>query len=296
MNQLIRDNLIQQGTNETFEATSLGKAIVAAGVSPRDGIFIHNEIKEAMQHFVMDSELHFVYMVTPVNIDDNSPINWKHFENELETFSDADNRVMKNCGINPKKIGDLAKEQYKKTRLPENNEDEILLARKYRRFYVALQLRALCNEETISSVAKRFDVARGNVQTLFESCHGFAAGMIKFCERMGWGMLGAVLEHMADRLRAGARADLLELARIPFVKSKTARCLWENGYRNLRAVAQADPGAIAKVLLLAQPKKRRDADEEDRCLKKLNARAAIIVQKAERMWDNDLTVDVEGDM
>lgn len=293
---LISDNLIFRDDYGNFEATSLGKAIVAAGVSPRDGIFIHNEIKEAMQQFVMDSELHFVYMVTPVNMDDSSAINWKCFEDEIETFSGADNRVLRNCGINPKKIAELSSRPFKKTRLPEESEADILVARKYRRFYVALQLRALCNEETISSVAKRFDVARGKVQALFENCHGFAAGMIKFCERMSWGMLGAVLEHMADRLRAGARTELLELARIPFVKSKTARCLWENGYRNLRAVAQADPGAIAQVLLLAQPEKRRVPEEEERCLMKLKARAEIIVQKAERIWDNDVTVEIEREM
>jgi DNA polymerase theta len=28
---------------------------------------------------------------------------------------------------------------------------------------------------------------RGSVQTLAQTCEGFAAGMIKFCETMGWG-------------------------------------------------------------------------------------------------------------
>ena len=65
--------------------------------------------------------------------------------------------------------------------------------------------------------------------------------MIKFCEIMGWGfvarilamlmgiltlvlnrVLAAVLDHFIDRLRAGARADLLKLSQITFVKSRTA--------------------------------------------------------------------------
>ena len=67
---------------------------------------------------------------------------------------------------------------------------------------------------------------------------------------MGWGMLSSVLEHMSDRLKAGAKADLLELAQIPFVKSRTARVFWENGLKSLRAVAEAEPKDLVPVLLL----------------------------------------------
>jgi len=52
-------------------------------------------------------------------------------------------------------------------------------------------------------VARKYQIPRGSVQTLAQTCHGFAAGMIKFCERMGWGALAAALDHMSDRLKAG---------------------------------------------------------------------------------------------
>lgn len=55
----------------------------------------------------------------------------------------------------------------------------------------------------IYNVARKYDIPRGAVQNLAQTCDGFAAGMIKFCERMGWGMLAAVLEHTSDRLKAG---------------------------------------------------------------------------------------------
>ena len=93
--------------------------------------------------------------------------------------------------------------------LPENTTEEIEMARIYRRFYTAFQLRDLCNEVPVHAVARKYDVPRGSVQSLVQVCEGFAAGMIKFCERMQWGMLQSVLEHMRDRLKAGARADLL---------------------------------------------------------------------------------------
>lgn len=74
--------------------------------------------------------------------------------------------------------------------------------------------------------------------------------MIKFCQRMGWGMLAAVLDHMRDRLEAGARADLLEMAQVAYVKSWTARVLRENGFRSVRALAEADPKDLVPVLMM----------------------------------------------
>lgn len=67
---------------------------------------------------------------------------------------------------------------------------------------------------------------------------------------MNWGMLAAVLDHMRDRLEAGARADLLEMAQVTFVKSWTARLLRDNGFKNLRALAEADPKDLVPVLMM----------------------------------------------
>lgn len=69
----------------------------------------------------------------------------------------------------------------------ESTPEEEQAMRVYRRFYMALQLRDLCNEMPIHVVARKYDVPRGTVQTLSQTCHGFGAGMIKFCEQMGWG-------------------------------------------------------------------------------------------------------------
>lgn len=63
-------------------------------------------------------------------------------------------------------------------------------------------------------------------------------------------MLAAVLDHMRDRLEAGARADLLEMTQVTFVKGWTARLLRENGFRNLRALAQAEPRDLVRVLMM----------------------------------------------
>lgn len=63
-------------------------------------------------------------------------------------------------------------------------------------------------------------------------------------------MLAAVFEHMRDRLQAGARADLLEMAQVAYVKSRTARIFWENGFRSVRALAESDPTDLVPVLMM----------------------------------------------
>lgn len=154
-------------------------------------------------------------------------------------------------------------------------------------------------------ISSRYKIPRGTIQTLAQQCHGFAAGIIKFCQRMGWGMLAAVLDHMRDRLEAGARADLLEMAQVTYVKGWTARLLRDNGFRNLRALAEADPKDIVPVLkmvrhldctsivkltlfLKVNPRKTQrnqlHPTEAERYAGKLLAKAEVIVASANKIW------------
>ena len=99
---------------------------------------------------------------------------------------------------------------------------------------------------------------------------------------------------MVDRLKAGARADLLDLAKIPFVKSRTARVFWENGYKGLRAVAEAEAKDLLPILLLAQPRKSRlDAEGEAKYHQKLLLRAEVIVGAANRLWEWQQQVEID---
>jgi replicative superfamily II helicase len=61
--------------------------------------------------------------------------------------------------------------------------------------------------------------------------------------------MSAVLDHVADRLKAGAKADLLALAQITFIKSRTARIFYDNGFKTVAAVANADPSELVPILM-----------------------------------------------
>ncbi|KAL2041439.1 hypothetical protein N7G274_005821 [Stereocaulon virgatum] len=293
LEELIDSGLVTLDRLGSYEATQLSQATVASYLTPEDGIFLYGELRRALRAFVMDGEMHIFYTFTPINnlgID----IKWPIFRREMEGLDESGLRVLEFVGVNPGLVNRMANSA---RQLPETKPEETRTAKVYRRFYAALQLRDLCNEIPIHVVARKFDVPRGFVQTLAQICEGFAAGMVNFCDKMGWGMLKAALEHMVDRLKAGARADLLELAKIPFVKSRTARVFWENGFRGLRTVAEAEATDLVPILVLAQPKKLRlDGDEEAKYHQKLLLKAEIIVGAANRLWARQQQVEIEEDI
>lgn len=271
-----------------FQATQLGKAVVASALEPEDGAFVHRELQRALKAFVMDGEMHILYTFTPVQ-DFGVTVNWQVFRNEMETLDDSGLRVLSFLGLKPTFINRMAQGGKMKEETPEERE----LSRIYCRFYLALQLRDICNESPIHAVARKYDVPRGSVQTLAQTCQGFAAGMVKFCEGMGWGMMAAVLDHVADRLKAGAKADLLELAKITFVKSRTARVFYDNGFKSVASIANADPMELVPVLMQAQPTKvRLQSKDEVKYGEKLLAKAKVIADSANRLWQLQMQQEI----
>ncbi|KAK6065809.1 DEAD/DEAH box helicase [Seiridium cupressi] len=309
---LVSMGFIVASDSTDLEATQLGKAIVASSLEPEDGAFIHRELQRALKAFVMDGEMHILYTFTPVQ-NFSTVVNWRVFRNEMEEMDASGLRVMSFLGLKPTVINKMAQGG----KMKESTPDEQELSRIYTRFYLALQLRDLCNESPVHIVARKFDMPRGSVQTLAQTCEGFAAGMIKFCEGMGWGyvdarlglmavvgnlqtqadlyyrMMAAMLDHVADRLKAGARADLLELAKITFVKSRTARVFYDNGFKSVAAVANADPTELVPILLQAQPTKvRLKSKDEEKYEEKILAKAKIISDSANRLWQTQMQQEI----
>lgn len=178
--------------------------------------------------------------------------------------------------------------------LKEDTPANISKARTYRRFYVALMLRELINERPVHVVAANYDIARGFIQQLAGTCRGFAVTSATFCKVMGWTGLAVLLEHYSWRLDMGVRDELMELARIPFVKSATARVFWECGLRTVEAVAGAEVGVVVEVLEKAQPRRLKVREEEEMKLRlTLEERAEIVIRAARRIYEQECAVVLE---
>lgn len=292
--ELIGTNLVSLDDAGHYAPSRLSLAIVGAALNPEDGMFIHGELEIAMKAFVLDTDLHTFYLFTPVQLSGLSGINWSVFRREIEHLDESGERVLGLVGVKPSLVNRMANSGKP---LPEDTPEALQTARRYRRFYAAFMLRELCNEVPIQSVARKYDIPRGFVQTLVQTCESFGAGMVLFCERMGWGMLKTLLAHMTDRLHAGAQADLLDLAKIPFIKSRTARVFWENGYTSVRAVAEADAKDLVPILALANPKKTKVyGDDEGKYQAKMRLKANVITSAANRIWAVEQQIEIEMDM
>lgn len=155
-------------------------------------------------------------------------------------------------------------------------------------------LRELINERPVHVVAANYDIARGFIQQLSSTCRGFAATSATFCKVMGWTGLAVLLEHYSWRLDLGVKDDLMELARIPFVKSYTARVFYENGLKTIEAVAAADVSVLRKALKMAQPKRLRLRQEEEvKMAVRLQERAEIVLAAARRIYEQECVVELE---
>ncbi|KAI0889947.1 P-loop containing nucleoside triphosphate hydrolase protein [Annulohypoxylon maeteangense] len=288
LEDLITMGFIHSDEPDSYVTTQLGKAVVASSLEPEDGAFVYREMQRALRAFVMDGEMHILYTFTPVH-DTSVMINWRVFRSEMEGLDDSGLRVMTFLGLKPTQVNKMAQGG----NLKETTAEEKEIARIYRRFYLALQLRDLCNEMPIHIVSHKYDTPRGAVQNLAQTCQGFAAGMIKFCEQMSWGAMAAILDHFSDRLNSGAKSDLLALTKITFIKSRTARVFYENGFKTVAAIANADPKELVPILIQAQPSKvRLKSKDEEKLEEKLVAKAKIIADSANRLWQIEMQQQV----
>lgn len=98
--------LIVNDSYSSFTATQLGKAIVASSVDPYDGVFIHAELTKTLKAFVMDGEMHILYVFTPVQ-DFGITLNWQIFRNEMDALDDSGLRVLGFLGIKPTAVQKL---------------------------------------------------------------------------------------------------------------------------------------------------------------------------------------------
>lgn len=99
LDELEKSELVHRSGTE-YSATLLGQAIVASALTPEDGLFVYRELRRALQAFVMDGEMHVLYLFTPVQGAETS-INWQIFGNEVERLDESNLRVLNFVGLKP---------------------------------------------------------------------------------------------------------------------------------------------------------------------------------------------------
>lgn len=123
----------------------------------------------------------------------------------------------------------------------------------HRRFFTALILHDLVNEEPLAVVSRRYKVQKGLLQSLQNSSATFAGMVTVFCRKLGWNCMEVLLEQFQGRLSFGVCRELCNLVRIPLLNRSTARLFYKHGYESVSAIANSTRDEIAKVLRESTP-------------------------------------------
>jgi replicative superfamily II helicase len=99
--ELVEEELVRRRDDESYEPTRLGQAIVASSFAPDDGLFVYDELRRALQAFVMDGEMHIFYMFTPLQVAQNTTIDWPTFRDQLDALDESGLRALQFVGVQP---------------------------------------------------------------------------------------------------------------------------------------------------------------------------------------------------
>ncbi|XP_024930711.1 helicase and polymerase-containing protein TEBICHI isoform X3 [Ziziphus jujuba] len=252
-------------TTKIYSTTPLGRAAFGSSLSPEESLIVLDDLSRAREGFVLASDLHLVYLVTPINVDIEP--DWELYYERFMELSALDQSVGNRVGVTepflmrmshgaPMRPSNRSRENMKglhgKCGIRPGITDTLLsddqAIRVCKRFYVALILSRLVQEAPVAEVCEAFKVARGMVQALQENAGRFASMVSLFCERLGWHDLEGLVAKFQNRVSFGVRGEIVELTTIPYVKGSRARALYKAGLRTPLAIAEASIPEILKAL------------------------------------------------
>ncbi|KAL8244776.1 hypothetical protein R6Q59_011034 [Mikania micrantha] len=279
-----------------YSTTPLGRASFGSSLCPEESLIVLDDLSRAREGFVLASDLHLVYLVTPTNVDVEP--DWELYYERFMQLPALDKSVGNRVGVQepflmrmahgaPVRNSERSRHDVKGLGVSTNGiltHDQML--RVCKRFYVALILSRLVQEVPVAEVCEAFKVARGMVQSLQENAGRFASMVAVFCERLGWHDLESLFAKFQNRVSFGVRAEIAELTTIPYIKGARARALYKAGFRTPQAIAEASVLEIAKAIFETSSWDAQENTAQKRiqlgvAKKIMNGARKIVLDKAE---------------
>ncbi|KAG6649379.1 hypothetical protein CIPAW_07G208100 [Carya illinoinensis] len=303
IHRYVRKFLEWNEDTKLYSTTPLGRAAFGSSLCPEESLIVLDDLSRAREGFVLASDLHLVYLVTPINVDVEP--DWELYYERFMELSALDQSVGNRVGVvepflmrmahgapmrssyQPRNLKRLQGKHENKSVVTNSSilsDDQ--MRRVCKRFYVALILSRLVQEVPVAEVCEAFKVARGMVQALQENAGRFASMVTMFCERLGWHDLEGLVAKFQNRVSFGVRAEIVELTSIPYVKGSRARSLYKAGLRTPLAIAEASIPEIVKALFESSSWAAQEGSAQRRVqlgvAKKIkNGARKIVLDKAE---------------
>ena len=241
---------------EEVAPTQLGSATLSSSLSPDEALFVIDEINRARQSFVLENDLHMVYLVTPICLQDlwsDGEPRWKEYMDMVGKLNADMKRVADRVGVSEGYITSCIKGNCK----TDSEGDRKLLAI-HKRFRAALALNELVREVPLHEVARKFDLSKGQLQSLQISAGTFAGMVTVFCKKLGFRNIELLISQFQTRLEFGIEQELSELVKISLLNGYRARALYNAGFHCLDLIAVAGIEIISKTLRDAHPFHQQD--------------------------------------
>uniref|UniRef100_A0A3B4YPZ5 DNA polymerase theta n=1 Tax=Seriola lalandi dorsalis TaxID=1841481 RepID=A0A3B4YPZ5_SERLL len=247
-----------QGT-ERYCPTQLGAATLSSSLSPPEALGIFADLQRAMKGFVLENDLHILYLITPLYAEWTT-IDWYQFFCLWEQLSSSMKRVAEMVGVQE---GFLARSVSSK--LVAKTEKQRRQMAIHKRFFTTLVLQDLVNEVPLGTVASKYNCNRGQLQSLQQSASTYAGMVTVFCKRLGWHNMELLLSQYQTRLSFGVQRELVDLVRVSLLNATRARALYAQGLCTVAELARATVTDVEKALRNAVPFKssKRAVDESE---------------------------------
>ncbi|XP_070597995.1 DNA polymerase theta isoform X2 [Erythrolamprus reginae] len=287
---------------EIYRPTHLGSATLFSSFSPKAALEIFADLQRAMKSFVLENDLHSLYLVTPV-YEDWTKIDWYQFFCLWEKLPASLRRIAQLVGIEESFLACSVKGN-----IIAKTEKQYRQMAIHKRFFTSLALLDLINEAPLKDVAKKYGCNRGQLQSLQQSAATYAGMITIFCSRLGWHNMEQLLSQFQSRLNFGIQRELCDLVRISLLNAQCARALYNAGFITVADVAKGTLEEVENVFRNAAPFRstRRAVDEDEQAAKeRLNTHfmwmsgmkgltegeaARLIVEEAKRLLRHDLAV------
>ncbi|XP_037904628.1 DNA polymerase theta [Hermetia illucens] len=255
--EFIRLQMNEETKEMNYVPTRLGMACLSSSLPPNDGLLLFSELQKSRRCFVLETELHAVYLVTPYSVCYQlQEIDWLLYLDLHERLSSSMKRVAELVGV---------KESFLVKAMRGHTKLDYKTLQIHKRFYTALALQELVNEVPLNAVSEKYKCSRGLLQSLQQMSSTFAGIVTSFCNALNWTMLALIVSEFKERLFFGVHRDLIDLMRIPDLNAQKARALFNAGITSLVDLANADCFTVEKILFNSvsfDSEKKHDEENE----------------------------------
>ncbi|XP_072310249.1 helicase POLQ-like isoform X2 [Eucyclogobius newberryi] len=224
----------------TLKVTRLGKATYKGSVDLTYSGLLYSDLSKGLEGLLLNSYLHLLYLVTPYDLISQCKPEWMVYLRQFTMLSASEQNISAAVGVPESFVARKAAGQTVK-----KNIDMLAVTR----MYLAMVLFSLLKETNLWSVAEKFHLSRGFIQTLLSSASAFCSCVLHFTEELEefW-PYKALLSELTRRLTYCVQSEFIPLMEVAGVMESRAKQLYNAGYKTLAHLANADPSVLSKTI------------------------------------------------